>query len=58
MDTKKIGMFLKDLRNEKGMTQEQLGEKLVLVIKQFLDGKPENICHLLIVLICLVISIT
>lgn len=28
MDTKKIGMFLKDLRNEKGMTQEQLGEKL------------------------------
>lgn len=28
MDTKKIGIFLKDLRNEKGMTQEQLGEKL------------------------------
>lgn len=28
MDTKRIGIFLKDLRNEKGMTQEQLGEKL------------------------------
>ena len=28
MDTKKIGMFLKELRNENGMTQEQLGEKI------------------------------
>ncbi len=28
MDTKKIGMFLKELRNEKGITQEQLGEKI------------------------------
>ncbi len=28
MDAKKIGMFLKELRNEKGMTQEQLGEKI------------------------------
>ena len=28
MDTKMIGMFLKQLRNEMGMTQEQLGEKL------------------------------
>ena len=28
MDTKKIGIFLKALRNEKGMTQEQLGEKI------------------------------
>ena len=28
MDTKKIGTFLKELRNEKGMTQEQLGEKI------------------------------
>ena len=28
MDTKKIGMFLKQWRNERGMTQEQLGEKL------------------------------
>lgn len=28
MDTKKIGIFLKELRNEKGMTQEQLGEKI------------------------------
>lgn len=28
MDTKKIGIFLKELRNEKGMTQEQLGERI------------------------------
>lgn len=28
MDTKKIGMFLKQLRNENGMTQEQLGKKI------------------------------
>ena len=28
MDTKKIGIFLKELRNENGMTQEQLGEKI------------------------------
>lgn len=28
MDTKKIGMFLKELRNENGMTQEQLGERI------------------------------
>ena len=28
MDAKKIGIFLKELRSEKGMTQEQLGEKI------------------------------
>ena len=28
MDQKKIGLFLKILRNEKGLTQEQLAEKL------------------------------
>ena len=28
MDTKKIGSFLKELRKEKGMTQEQLGDKV------------------------------
>ena len=28
MDTKKIGTFLKELRKEKGMTQEQLGERI------------------------------
>lgn len=27
MDTKKIGEFLKELRKEKGLTQEQLAEK-------------------------------
>ena len=28
MDLQKIGTFLKELRKEKGMTQEQLAEKL------------------------------
>ncbi len=28
MDTKKVGSFLKELRKEKGFTQEQLGEKV------------------------------
>lgn len=28
MDTKKIGLFLAQLRKEQGLTQEQLGEKL------------------------------
>ena len=28
MDTKRIGLFLKELRKENGMTQEQLGEKV------------------------------
>lgn len=30
MDTKKIGIFLKELRKEKGLTQEQLAEKLLV----------------------------
>ena len=29
-DTKKIGIFLKELRKEKGLTQEQLAEKLLV----------------------------
>ncbi len=28
MDLQKIGIFLKELRKEKGVTQEQLAEKL------------------------------
>ena len=28
MDTKKVGQFLKQLRNENNMTQEQLGERI------------------------------
>lgn len=30
MDTKKIGEFLKELRKEKGLTQEQLAEILLV----------------------------
>lgn len=28
MDTKKVGIFLKHLRSERGLTQEQLGERI------------------------------
>ena len=39
MDTKKIGLFLKELRNENGMTQEQLGEKLGVSNKTISRGE-------------------
>ena len=40
MDQKKIGRFLKELRKEKVITQEQLAEKIkVSGRERFLDGK-------------------
>ena len=33
MDMKKIGLFLAELRREKGLTQEQLGEQLSVTNK-------------------------
>ena len=33
MDLMKTGKFIADLRKEKGLTQEQLGEKIGVVIK-------------------------
>ena len=33
MDQKKIGSFLKELRKEKGLTQEQLAEKMKMMKK-------------------------
>ena len=34
MDQKKIGGFLKELRKEKGITQEELAEKLALSVDE------------------------
>jgi DNA-binding XRE family transcriptional regulator len=53
MDTKKTGMFLKQLRNEHGMTQEQLGEKIGVsnkTISRWETGKympPVDCLHML-----------
>lgn len=33
MDQKKIGGFLKELRNQKGLTQEQLAEQFCVSIR-------------------------
>ena len=41
MDTKKIGEFLKVLRKEKGLTQEQLAESLLYREEQSPGGKQE-----------------
>ena len=35
MDTKKIGAFLKQCRKEKNLTQEQLAEKWLELIKEY-----------------------
>ena len=43
MDQQKIGRFLKALRKEKGLTQEQLAEQFSYPRKQFRAGKPEVI---------------
>lgn len=41
MDMQKIGRFLAELRKEKNLTQEELGEG----IKQFHGGKTGIICR-------------
>ena len=43
MDTKKIGIFLKELRKEKGLTQEQLAEKLLVSIMVQLSRQKSEI---------------
>ena len=40
MDIVKMGKFLKELRKEKGLTQEQLGEKIGVTNKT--DSRWEN----------------
>lgn len=44
MDLKKIGFFLKELRKEKGVTQEQIAEILEYQGGLFRVGRPEPIC--------------
>lgn len=44
MDQIKIGIFLKELRKEKKLTQEQLAEKLNVSGGRYLVGKREAIC--------------
>ena len=42
MDQKKIGRFLKKLRNEKGLTQEQFAEYFDVHIEEILDGERKT----------------
>ena len=44
MDLDKIGKFIALNRKNKGLTQEQLAEKLGVTKRLFRDGKLENIC--------------
>ena len=46
MDREKIGEFLKVLRREKGLTEEQLAEVLHVSGRAFPDGKREAICQI------------
>ena len=46
MDLKQIGVFIKQKRKEKGLTQEQLVEKLDIGLKAFLNGNVVNVCRL------------
>lgn len=47
MDQIKIGKFIAALRKEKGLTQEQLGEKLGVTNKPFPVGRTAIICPML-----------
>ena len=43
MDQKKIGLFLKELRKEKELTQSQLAEQPTYLTEPYPAGKPERI---------------
>lgn len=45
MDTKKVGLFLKQLRKENNMTQEQLGEKIGVTNKTVSRWETAIICR-------------
>lgn len=47
MDQVQIGKFISELRKEKGLTQEQLGERLGVTQKTVSTGKTEEICRTL-----------
>ena len=47
MDQVKIGKFIAQCRNEKNITQEELGEKLGVTNKQLQDGKMGIIYQIL-----------
>lgn len=46
MNQQKIGEFLKYLRKNKGLTQEQLAGISVFLHALFHDGKTETICRI------------
>ena len=48
MDKYKFGDFIYHKRKEKGLTQEELGRKLGVQIKQFQNGKSEKQCQTLL----------
>ena len=45
MDQKKTGAFLKELRKEKKLTQEQLAEILQVSTEQYPDGRTAPTCQ-------------
>lgn len=55
MDTIKMGKFLKELRKEKGLTQEQLGEKIGVTNKTVSRWENGNMWVASIVLTLLII---
>ena len=46
MNQHKTGEFLKYLRKDKGLTQEQLAEHSMFHHEQYLDGKQVAICQI------------
>lgn len=44
MDQIKAGAFLKDLRREKGITQEQLAEELGILVSRYYFSHVKYIC--------------
>lgn len=48
MNQKKIGSFLKELRKEKGITQEEFAENLMYLEELYLVGRQGLICQILV----------
>ena len=47
MDLVKTGAFLKELRKEKNITQEELAEKMGVARRTVSAGEPAQICPIL-----------